>query len=75
VKIPENDIDWTKVKENKVDVVSGEGQVIEWRKCEVTVIEGEEGNKKHTPAPDEGKLEVQLGWQLYIVGGKFVRRD
>lgn len=75
MKAPKNDIDWTKVKDNKVDIVSGIGKVVEWRKSEVTVIEDEDGNKKHTAAPDDGILEVQSGWQLYIVGGKFVIRD
>jgi hypothetical protein len=75
VKTPKKDIDWTKVKDNKVDMVSSEGKVVEWRNSEVTVIEVEDGNKKHTAAPDDGILELQSGWQLYIVGGKFVTRD
>ena len=69
------DRDFRNVKENTIETVEGRGQIIEWRNSMVTVYEKDnEGKQKGTALYDnlEGQLKVEIGWELYIAGGKFV---
>jgi len=75
VQPPNPDTDFTDVKANTVKLVKGRGQIVEWRGSSVTVFEKDnEGKEKGTSLYNDnnGKLEVEVGWQLYIVQGKFV---
>jgi hypothetical protein len=74
VNPPNFDTDFTNVEENKVKVVDGRGQEVEWRQSSVTVIETDDkGKPTYTPLPNnkDGRLSVKEGWKLYIVEGKF----
>ncbi|KAG9381624.1 hypothetical protein A1F94_007278 [Pyrenophora tritici-repentis] len=78
VQPPNEDIDFTDVKDNVARVVTGRGQRVEWRNSSVTVFEkDQEGNEKRTRLPhiENGGLIVEEGWELYIAKGKFVELD
>lgn len=77
VRLLDQEIDFTGVEPNGVEIVKGKGQKVHWNGSSVTVIERESNGKEHwTPLKDqpEGSLKVKPGWELYILGGKYVER-
>jgi hypothetical protein len=75
VQPPNPDQDFTNVKENTIQTVQGRGWIIEWRNSKVTVYEKDnEGKRKGTAlrSHSDGQLRVDVSWELYIAGGKFI---
>jgi len=66
-------IDWENVPENRVIMITGWGQVVYWKGCNVTVYEkdseGKEQTRKLVGMPD-GQGQVPSGTKLYITQGK-----
>lgn len=74
VEPPDPTIDWQYVKENKVSIVQGSGQTVNWRGSNVTVYEK---NAEGTEVPTllrnvkKGQLKLSAGMRLYITEGKY----
>ncbi|UPX13471.1 uncharacterized protein EKO05_0003978 [Ascochyta rabiei] len=78
VQPPDADTDFTHIKDTVATVVTGRGQIVEWRNSKVTVFEKDnDGKEKRTRLPHnaDGRLKVEEGWKLYIAEGKFLEFD
>jgi hypothetical protein len=66
-------IDWENVAANVAIMVTGSGQMVYWKGCNVTVYEkgskGKEQTRKLVGMPD-GQGQVPSGIKLYITDGK-----
>ena len=66
-------IDWNQVSENRVVMITGRGQTVYWKGCNVTVFEqdseGEEQARCLEGMPN-GQGILESGTKLYITYGK-----
>lgn len=66
-------ITWAEVKENRAVMITGRGQKVYWKGCNVTVYEKDsDGNEKTTKLENwpEGEGLASVGTKLYITDGK-----
>jgi len=65
-------IDFEGVGKNEVNMITGNGQMVYWKGCNVTVIEKESGGEeKRRPLYNvrDGQGRLPLGSKLYVTHG------
>lgn len=69
----DSSIDFGNVDENRVQMITGRGQMVYWKGCNVTVLEkddeGKERFRKLVSMPN-GQGRVESGTKLYVTDGK-----
>jgi hypothetical protein len=73
----DQNIDFSGIHENKVTMITGQGQTVHWKNSNVTVIEtDEQWEELYTPLEGnrQGSLKVPLGTVLYITRGQYVEQ-
>lgn len=68
-------INWENVRPNRVTMITGRGQMVYWKGCNVSVIEknneGKEQTRRLEGMPD-GEGLVNAGTELYVTDGKVI---